>query len=99
MKKMNNEKVNNSVSKNSTVENKIKIENINHCKTDNVCFYNHEDVMRILNVERSKSYEIIRSLNKELERNHIMTISGQVVKSYFEKRFLINCDFSFENIA
>ncbi len=47
------------------------------------------DVMRLLGVKQSKAYQIIRKLNKELENQGYLTISGKVSENYFYDRFYI----------
>lgn len=48
---------------------------------------NVHDVMRELGVSKSKAYEILRQLNKELERDGYKTLAGKVPRPYWEKKF------------
>lgn len=50
-------------------------------------FYTADDVIEILDVKRTKAYEIIRRLNAELEGQGFMTTKGKVSKRYFHQRF------------
>lgn len=45
-----------------------------------------EDVMAALGVSRSRSYQIIRRLNQELEKAGYITVRGRISKAYFEER-------------
>lgn len=47
-----------------------------------------DDVATILNVKRGKAYEIIRILNKQLEKQGKITIRGRVNKKYFEAQMI-----------
>lgn len=49
-------------------------------------FYFADDVMNILGFSRSKSYKVIRQLNKELEAQGKMTFDGRISKRYFNER-------------
>lgn len=50
-------------------------------------FYTHQDLMDLLNVSRTKAYEIIRQLNEELRKDgYIVPKPGQVQKAYADKR-------------
>lgn len=49
-------------------------------------FYRVEDVMKILEVKETKAYEIIRNLNKELEKQGKITVAGRVSAKYFNER-------------
>lgn len=51
-------------------------------------FYRCDEVMKILNVKKSKAYEVINELNKELESKGYSTIQGRVSKKYFNERIL-----------
>ncbi len=46
-----------------------------------------EDVAEILQIGLSKSYQIIKQLNQELEKAGYYTCRGRVSADYFEKRF------------
>jgi hypothetical protein len=47
---------------------------------------NVKDVMQLLEVSESKSYAIIRALNKELSDKGYITIQGKIPKAYFEEK-------------
>lgn len=49
-------------------------------------FYNVQEVCRILGVGKSKGYEIIKTLNRELSKQGFITVQGKVSKRYFEER-------------
>lgn len=49
-------------------------------------FYNVEEVMAMLGVQRSKAYEIIRILNRELKDKGYIVIEGKVAKRYFDEK-------------
>ncbi len=53
------------------------------CKT----FISVKEISDVLRVSKSKSYNIVRTLNKELEEKGYMVISGRVSRKYFEERF------------
>jgi len=46
-----------------------------------------EDVMNLTGLAKSKSYEIIRQLNGELDAKGIYTVPGRVSRKYFYQRF------------
>ncbi|MEG0076556.1 MAG: hypothetical protein RR700_01875 [Anaerorhabdus sp.] len=48
-----------------------------------------EDVMNITKVKRTKAYEIIRELNRELRQNGYCTVTGRVSKEYFFEKYRI----------
>lgn len=50
-------------------------------------FYNAQEVMEILGVSSSKAYELIRTMNEELQENGYLTVRGKVPVAYLEKRF------------
>ena len=50
-------------------------------------FYFVDDVMQLLSLSRSKSYKIIKELNKELQDRGVYTIDGRVNRRYFDQRF------------
>ena len=47
---------------------------------------NVRDVMAVLEVSESKSYAIIRQLNKELAEKNFIVIPGKVPTAYFEQK-------------
>ena len=50
-------------------------------------FYGVEDVKAMLGYSKSKAYQVIADLNKELAASGICTRSGMVPKKYFERRY------------
>lgn len=50
-------------------------------------FVTVEDVQKILGISRSKAYQILQSLNRELKAKGYITISGKCPVSYFEQKF------------
>ena len=46
-----------------------------------------DDIMALTGLAKSKSYDIIRQLNEELEAQGIYTIQGRVSRKYFYQRF------------
>lgn len=66
-------------------------------------WYTADDVMTLLNVGKSKAYEVIRSLGIEIsktkipgkERYYAKPPAGKIQKSYFCEKFMFNqaeCD-------
>ena len=49
-------------------------------KTAHDMFYFVEDVMQILGYSKSKSYKVIKSLNRERENQGKCTCDGRVIK-------------------
>lgn len=47
---------------------------------------NVRDVMAVLEVSESKSYAIIRALNRELSDKGYITIPGKVPTTFFEEK-------------
>lgn len=47
----------------------------------------YQEVMETLGVGRNKAYQIISSLNAELEKLGLITINGRVNRQYFEEKF------------
>lgn len=45
------------------------------------------DVMELLGISESKSYDVIRQLNAELEEKGYMTLRGRVSAAYLHERF------------
>ena len=50
-------------------------------------FIQVDEVCELLGVSRSKAYQLIRQLNKELAQKGRLTISGKVIRKYFMERF------------
>ena len=49
-------------------------------------FITAEEVEKALSISRSKAYQIIRSLNKELKEMGYITISGKCPIQYFQQK-------------
>lgn len=49
--------------------------------------FNAEDVQEILMIGRTKAYQIIRTLNKELDKSGYLVQRGRTPKHYFMERF------------
>ncbi len=50
-------------------------------------FITAEEVQKVLDVSRSKSYQIIRELNKELKSMGYQTIAGKCPIQFFKQKF------------
>lgn len=50
-------------------------------------YYDASDIAEMLNVSKSKAYEIIRQLNTELESKGFLILSGKVSAAYFKERW------------
>ena len=50
-------------------------------------FYYAEDLINMLNISRTKAYDIIKDLNNELEAKGYMTLSGRIPVKYYNERF------------
>lgn len=50
-------------------------------------FITVKEIGEVLGVSESKSYGIVRDLNKELADKGYMVIPGRVSRKYFEERF------------
>lgn len=48
--------------------------------------YTADDVAAMLQVSKSKAYQVIAGLNKELKDLGKLTIRGKINKRYFEKK-------------
>lgn len=46
-----------------------------------------DDVMELLHIKRSLAYQIIRDLNKELDKDGYYIIRGRIPRKYIIKRF------------
>ena len=46
-----------------------------------------QDVVDMLGVSKGHAYKIIRQLNKELEDNGYIVVSGKILKAYWDKKF------------
>lgn len=49
-------------------------------------FVQVQEVMETLAISKSKAYDVIKTLNKELNDMGKITISGKVSRQYFEER-------------
>ena len=49
-------------------------------------FLTVDEVAEILTVSKSKAYEIVRQLNKELKAKGLITVAARVSKAYFYER-------------
>ena len=56
-------------------------------RTAREMFYFVDDVMVLLGYSRSKSYQVIAQLNRELEAKGKCTCGGRVIKRYFNERY------------
>jgi hypothetical protein len=45
------------------------------------------DVMNELEVKKSKAYEIIRMLNRELEKEGYWSVRGRIPRAYWETKY------------
>lgn len=53
----------------------------------NKYYYNVEDVMQITGYKRSKSYSIIKNMNRDLKEEGFLTEPGKIPIPYFQKKF------------
>lgn len=51
-------------------------------------FLTANDVSDYMDISISMAYKIIRKLNKELESNGFLTISGRISRKYFESKVI-----------
>lgn len=49
-------------------------------------FYRVEEVQQIMGIGRAKAYNIMRKLNKELEKQGYITVAGRCNKAYFDAK-------------
>ena len=52
-------------------------------------FVGANEVAELIGVSKSKAYQIIRDLNKELALNGFITIDGKITRHYLEERMHI----------
>lgn len=45
------------------------------------------DIMELFNCSRTKAYQIIAELNRELEQKGFLFIRGRISRRYFEERY------------
>ena len=50
-------------------------------------FITATDVQKILGVSRSKAYQILQGMNRELKAKGYITLSGKCPTSYFKQKF------------
>ena len=50
-------------------------------------FISARELAEILEISRAQSYKIIKKLNKQLEIEGFMTLTGKVSRRYFEEKF------------
>ena len=50
-------------------------------------FITAEEIRELLGVSRSKAYQIVQSLNRELKAQGYITISGKCPIAYFQTKF------------
>ena len=50
-------------------------------------YYSATDISEMLDVSKSKAYELIRQLNVELKKEGYLVLSGKVPVAYFSKRW------------
>lgn len=50
-------------------------------------FVTAEEVQEIMDISRSKAYQIIRNLNKELKAMGYITIAGKCPAQFFQEKF------------
>lgn len=53
---------------------------------------NFKQVMKLLNVNKSKAYKCMRELNAELQKDGYLTISGRIPADYLIKRYNLSLD-------
>lgn len=46
-----------------------------------------EEIQKIMNINRSKAYQIVRDLNKELKSMGYITIAGKCPIQFFKQKF------------
>lgn len=50
-------------------------------------FITAEEIQEVMKISRSKSYQIVRDLNKELKAMGYITIAGKCPIQYFKQKF------------
>ena len=53
---------------------------------DEKTFLTVDEVAELLSVSKSKAYEIVRQLNKELKAKGFITVAARVSRAYFDER-------------
>lgn len=57
------------------------------------CFLKAKDIMEIMKISKSKAYQIVKELNRELEKKGFVVLRGRVPRRYFEERTGCQCTF------
>ena len=58
-------------------------------------FYIAKDLQELLSVSESKAYELIRTMNEELQSQGYLTVRGRIPVAYVKKRFFgVAADYS-----
>ena len=52
-------------------------------------FITAEEIQEVMKISRSKSYQIVRDLNKELKAMGYITIAGKCPIQYFKQKFYV----------
>lgn len=52
----------------------------------NKLYYSAMDVSELLGVSRSKAYQLVKEMNKELSQKGYIVISGKVPKKFLEEK-------------
>ena len=50
-------------------------------------FVTATEVAKIMGISRSKSYQIVREMNKELKTQGYLTVAGKCPAQYFKQKF------------
>ena len=50
-------------------------------------YFSASDISEMLDVSRSKAYNIIKALNQSLEKQGYITLAGKVPKAYFAEHW------------
>lgn len=56
-------------------------------ETRNEMYVDAAELKEILNISKSKAYELIRGMNAELKKEGYIVIPGRVPRRYLEKRY------------
>lgn len=54
---------------------------------ENKLFVYADEVAADFGVSRTKAYEIVKKLNKELDKRGFLTVAGRVSRQYYMERF------------
>lgn len=55
-------------------------------------FVDVNDIMQILEIKKSKAYQIIKDLNAELKKQGYLVVKGKVPKKYFQSKLYFDLD-------